>query len=98
MSSGNRQDKPLSSTPAGMHRRFTVLNSVALVLLIPLPAVLVVSNRRRQMVNREMLLLMRDQFEQLKSVAPGLESRTEALLIQVFGSCHPRGKILQGRL
>ena len=73
MSSGNRQDKPLSSTPEGMHRRFTVLNGVALVLLIPLLA-LVVSNRRRQLVNREMLLLMRDQldqFEQLKAAAPG---------------------------
>ena len=45
-----------------------------LVLLILLPAVLVVSNRRRQLVNQDLLLLMRnqlDQLEQLKAGTPG---------------------------
>ena len=74
MSSGNRQDKPLSNASAGMHHRFPVIDSAVLVLLILLLAVLVVSNRRRQLVDRDLLLLMRnqlDQLDQLKTGTPG---------------------------
>ena len=67
----NRKDKPLSSTPAGVYRRMPVFNSVTLALLILFLVIFAVSNRRRQLVNREMLLLMRDQLEQLKAAAPG---------------------------
>ena len=71
MSSANRKDKPLSNTPAGVYRRLPVLNSVTLALLILFLVIFAVSNRRQRLVNREMLLLMRDQLEQLKAAAPG---------------------------
>lgn len=67
----NRKDKPLSSTPAGVYRRMPVFNSVTLALLILFLVIFAVSNRRQRLVNRDMLLLMRDQLEQLKAAAPG---------------------------
>ena len=67
MSAGNRQRKLLPYAPPSGYVYFSAPAFTALALLTLLFVIFIISSRRQQLVNQEMLALMRDQLDELKA-------------------------------